>query len=58
MTVNEFKRWLRRNGCEFIRGGAKHEVVVRKGLEAVIPRHGSHEIPIGTMKAIKKQLGL
>ena len=58
MTVNEFKRWLKKNGCEFIKGGAKHELVIRNGVETIIPRHGSQQIPIGTMKAIKKQLGL
>ena len=58
MTVNEFKRWLKKNGATFVKGSAKHEMVTLNGKASFVPRHGSHQIPIGTMNAVKKQLGL
>jgi mRNA interferase HicA len=58
VTVNEFKRWLKQNGCQFVKGGTNHEKVIRGVNKSVIPRHGSKQISTGTMNAIKKQLGL
>lgn len=55
--VSEFKRWLKQNGCQF-KAGANHEKVIRGAFKSVIPRHGSKQIALGTMHAIKKQLGL
>ncbi len=57
MTVSEFKRWLKQNGCQF-KAGTKHEKVIRGAFKSVIPRHGTKQIARGTMNAIKKQLGL
>lgn len=57
MKASEFKRWLATQGAVFVEG-SKHTKVYLNGKQSVLPRHGSAEIPSGTMRAIKKQLGL
>lgn len=60
MNSQEFKRWLKKYGCSFIesRGKGGH-ITVRFGDKmTVMPMHGQKELPIGTVEAIKKQLGL
>ena len=58
MTYNEFRKWLKKNGATFVKGSTKHEMVTLNGKTSFVPRHGAHQIPVGTMNAIKKQLGL
>ena len=57
MKVSEFKRWLAAQGATF-REGAKHTKVFLNNKQSHLPRHPSAEMPTGTVKAIKKQLGL
>lgn len=57
MTHDEFKRWLARQGAAFAEG-KRHTKVYLKGRMSVLPRHGRKEIPLGTLRAIKRQLGL
>ena len=57
MKVSEFKRWLAAQGATF-KEGAKHTKVFLNNKQSTLPRHPSAEIPTGTMKVIKKQLGL
>jgi mRNA interferase HicA len=57
VSVSEFRRWLKKQACTFHRG-KKHEKVQLGTRETVLPRHPSQELAAGTMKAIKKQLGL
>ena len=57
MKLSEFRRWLAAQGAEF-KEGKKHTKVYLNDKQSTLPRHGSTEIPVGTMNAIKKQLGL
>ena len=60
MNCKEFKKWLKKQGCFFdeSRGKGSHITVRLKNKITVMPMHGSKELPKGTIKAIKKQLGL
>ncbi len=57
MTHDEFRRWLARLGARFVEG-TRHTKVYLNGRASTLPRHGRKEIPVGTMNAIKRQLGL
>jgi mRNA interferase HicA len=61
MTSQEFKRWLKKQGCTFEtpRGGDGH-IIVRRGTRiADLPIHGKQkELGTGLVHAIKKALGL
>jgi hypothetical protein len=50
----ELQRWLRGHGAALLRHGASHDVWMRDGLQASLPRHG--EIRRETANAICKQL--
>jgi mRNA interferase HicA len=55
----EFKRWLERQGCTFEPGKGGHLLVRRGTRKSSLPMHGSgHDLPKGTVEAIKKALGL
>jgi len=59
VTSQEFKRWLQSQGCAFEPGKGGHLLVRLKNRKSVLPMHGAkHELPKGTVEAIKKQLGL
>jgi mRNA interferase HicA len=59
VTPSEFKRWLRKQGCSFSPGKGGHLIVRLGERVSVLPMHGSgHDLPTGTVQAIKKQLGL
>lgn len=59
MTSAELKRWLERQGATFEPGKGGHLKVTLNGRRSVLPMHGGRkELPTGTVKAIKKQLGL
>jgi len=57
MKVSEFKRWLQAQGATFTEGG-RHTKVYLAGRQSTIPRHPSHDLPEGTMRAILRQLGM
>ena len=57
MTHDEFRRWLAKQGATFAEG-KRHTKVYLHGRISVLPRHGRKEIPNGTLRAIKRQLGL
>ncbi len=61
MNANEFRRWLRRQGCTFHthKGGSGH-VTVRLGNRTTqLPMHGgSKELGQKLVSKIKKDLGL
>lgn len=57
MTVNEFKRWLAKQGATF-EPGKRHQKVYLNGRQTVLSNHPSDELKKGTVEAIKKQLGL
>jgi mRNA interferase HicA len=58
VTRQELERHLTDNGCEVVREGANHTIWrnVARDLRAPVPRH--REIPIGTARAICRQLGI
>jgi mRNA interferase HicA len=57
MTGSQLKRWLAAQGCTF-EEGTRHTKVFYKGKFTLLPRHGSKELPTGTVQGIKKALGL
>jgi mRNA interferase HicA len=61
VTSEEFKRWLRKQGCTFTtsRGKGSHILVHYGDRTATLPMHGSdRELGKGLVERIKKQLGL
>lgn len=60
MRYNELYRKLRKAKCFLLQHGGRHDKWVNpaNGKEAWVPRHGTEEIPQGTLKSIYRQLGL
>jgi mRNA interferase HicA len=59
LTSAELKRWLEKNGCSFTPGKGGHLLVRLGDKKSALPMHGkNHELPTGTVNAIKKALGL
>lgn len=61
MRYSELRRKLRRLGYEPLRqAGGSHEIWWRPETElrTVVPNHASREIPMGTLRAILRDLGL
>ncbi len=61
MTYRDLTRKLRRLGCEFVRQAAgSHEIWWRPTLRrfTTVPRHGSRDIPNGTLRAILRDLAI
>jgi predicted RNA binding protein YcfA (HicA-like mRNA interferase family) len=57
VTHSELKRMLRAAGCSF-EEGKKHTIVRLGSRFSVMPRHATKEVPVGTLRAILKALGL
>jgi mRNA interferase HicA len=57
MKSSELKRWLIKLGATFTPAKGSHFHVVLNGKKSIIPMHAK-ELPVGTVNAIKKQLGL
>ena len=61
MNSNQFKAWLRQQGCTFETkpGGSGHLIVRLSDRKSEIPMHGSgKELKRGLVEGVKKQLGL
>lgn len=60
MKVNELKKMLRANGCYFYREGSRHEIWIsqKTGKKFSVPRHGTQDVPPGTLKSIKDSAGI
>lgn len=60
MNSNQFKRWLKKQGCTFDEslGKGGHIAVYFKSKKTILPMHGKKELKKGLIEAIKKQLGL
>jgi predicted RNA binding protein YcfA (HicA-like mRNA interferase family) len=61
MNHRKLTRRLRELGCEFVRQApGSHEVWWNPVNQrfTVIPRHGGHDLPPGTLRAILRQLGI
>ncbi|MCC6224158.1 MAG: type II toxin-antitoxin system HicA family toxin [Thermoleophilia bacterium] len=57
-ALRELERHLIDHGCERVRHGARHDVWRSPNAErpVTVPRH--REIPLGTARAICRQLGI
>jgi mRNA interferase HicA len=58
MTCAELKRWLEKQGCAFGTQTGSHLKVYFGERQTVIPMHGKKEIKTGTLRGIRKALGL
>ena len=58
MTSRQFKAWLTQQGCTFEKGHGGHLTVRLGQKKSILAMHGKKDMPIGTVKAIKKDLGL
>lgn len=60
MKVSEVKKMLRENDCYFYREGSRHEIWVSRktGIKFQVPRHGTQDVPLGTLKSIKRSAGI
>jgi mRNA interferase HicA len=57
MNSKEFKRWLTQQGATFETAKGSHLKVYLNGKQSILPMHNT-DLKIGTLVAIKKQLGL
>lgn len=60
MKYNELYKKLKKNGCSLLRHGKRHDIWLNpvNGKIAELPRHGTEEVPPGTLKSIYQGLGL
>ncbi len=60
MKYNELYRKLRKAGCLLLHHGKRHDIWINpsNGKTTVVPRHGTQEVPAGTLKTIYQELGL
>jgi mRNA interferase HicA len=58
VTSAELKRWLVGQGCTFGTQSGSHLKVYLGNRQTVVPMHPSKEMKSGTVRGIKKALGL
>jgi predicted RNA binding protein YcfA (HicA-like mRNA interferase family) len=60
MTQNELKKRLREIGCKKVLESKRHEIWYSPitGKQFPVGRHGTEDVPKGTLSAIKSQSGL
>jgi mRNA interferase HicA len=58
VTSAELKRWLEKRGCTFGTQRGSHLKVYLADRQTVLPMHDKKEMKTGTVKGIKKALGL
>lgn len=61
MNYRELTRRLRKLGCDFVRQGPGSHEIWWNPIErrfTTIPRHGSKDLPIGTLRAILRDLNV
>lgn len=60
MISNQFKAWLKKQGCTFETKGKTGHLLIRLGNKTTdFPVHGGNrELGTGVVEAIKKRLGL
>ncbi len=58
MKYNELQRELRKAGCYLLHHGGDHDMWFSPitGQKIAVPRHGSKEIPKGTLKSLYRGL--
>ncbi len=61
MKTSEFVKLLQQNGWVLKRHGGGHDIYYnpqKPKSQVAVPRHGSKEIPKGTVEAIKREAGI
>ena len=60
MRYSELEKLLKRAGCTVFRQGSNHTIWYSPitGEKFPVGRHGGEEVPIGTLKSIKRAAGL
>ena len=60
MKTSELKKLLRENDCELYREGSRHEMWIshKTGKKFPVPRHGTQDVPVGTLNSIKRSAGI
>lgn len=61
ISGKEVVRALRRGGFELLRVTGSHHVLRKPGVpksKVIVPVHGSHDLPPGTVRSIIEQSGL
>lgn len=60
MRYSELEKELRKAGCEIFREGASHTIWYSPitGKRFPVSRHKTEEIPVGTLRSIKRDAGL
>ena len=60
MKYSQFVRILKDHGCKFVRHGSGHDVWYSpiNGEVFAVGRHGSQEVPKGTVYSILKEAGI
>lgn len=60
MKYNELYKKLRKAGCLQFQHGKRHDIWKNpvNGNFIAVPRHGTEEVPIGTLRSIYRKLGL
>ena len=58
MKYNLLKKKLESAGCVLLRHGGNHDIWHSPitGLTKAVPRHGSKEVPTGTLKSLYRDL--
>jgi predicted RNA binding protein YcfA (HicA-like mRNA interferase family) len=52
----EMVRFLRREGFELVRVSGSHHFLAHQGLKTSVPVHGSHQLKIGTLRGILRDI--
>lgn len=60
MKVSEVKQLLRKHNCYFYRQGSRHEIWISRdtGKKFQVPRHGTQDVPKGTLDSIFSAAGM
>ncbi|MBR0275431.1 MAG: type II toxin-antitoxin system HicA family toxin [Prevotella sp.] len=60
MKYNELYKKLKDAGCTLLRHGKSHDIWMNpaNGTSVAVPRHGTREVPPGTLNSIYQRLGL
>ena len=60
MDYGEPKRLLKKNNCRFDHDGGRHEIWYSFITDTYfpVPRHGTKEVPQGTLKSILRDAGI
>lgn len=56
VKYSQLYKELKKNGCEIYRHGAEHDIWVNAstGKFFAVPRHGSKEVPTGTLRQLRR----